>query len=805
MTSRNDATRLTIRTWDPRQPRSVVARQGQVLLDADLDAQSRHLLHRVETATDDTLGSGGRLVVAAGHSAFQVTAAATPDACGIGPGHGFLGGWLVENATDDCLLSTQPHPRTETTPTGQVLLVLKALVRYVDPVEEPAFADPALGDAQAAGRALIDWQVFPFAPTGGWGPDFGCATVTQHPEWVRLTQPSSGTLTVLPDEAPGTSDPCSLTPQGGFSRPENLLYRIEVHGGVPRTDHPDVDGPRFRMDGLKVKLSRRNASVLATITEASGTDVSVEPAALDPLNWFAPGTYAEFVSPHDDVDPRDAADPAQERLFQVARATDTLITLEAAATHMADRVKKKPEGWFLRLWDAFPLPQGTGVATAKASTDPRQSEPIDLGDGLSIRLGAGTDDVFRRGDHWTFAARADGSIDWPEGQAEQPHGPEIRYAPLAVLTSAPSSEDCRIPAASLTDRTLLYRGGDGQQVAVPAGGGHELLPGRLRVAVMRGRAPVSGARVTWSMPAGGTASLINDTVVDANHQVTTVTADGLCAVEWKIDSTVSASTHQVQAVLEPAAGEVEGPPLVFTAGFLPAGGTVEPPSLSLAAIQLNGPNGTVELVREDHILNGLEVPYDAFTKEIVLRVDPPTPKWLLEAKFLEFDPIVEVELDLPYPITDPDRIYWAQATGGPPGSPAVFSAFGFQRVRLDGKVELDLRPRTRTTVVWRPSAMAKAFLESAPQHGWGNTIADQNRKELESAGWKPVDLQRILCRLRVRSAHVWARDPQTKRQVYLNAEHLGVIGRTTGRELLVKERDPQRAADLDLFFYLRSP
>jgi Family of unknown function (DUF6519) len=487
MTMRNDATRATIRPEDERAPRSVVARQGQVLLDADLDQQSRHLLDRVETETADVLGSPGRLVVPPSSTAFQITPAATPDACGIGTGHGYLDGWLVENPATGVLLSTQPHPRTDTTPAAPVLLALKALVRFVDPVEEPAFADPALGDAQAAGRALVDWQVLPFAPKGGWGTAPTCATSVTHPEWVALTAPSSGTLTVVPDAAPPSADPCSLTPQGGYSRAENLLYRIEVHGGVPRADLPAADGPRFGMAGLKVKLSRRNASVLARVTAVDGTTITVEPPALDPLNWFAPGTYAEFVTAHDDVDPRDAV--AGERLFQVARATDTLVTLEAAAGTLATAVKASTERWFLRLWDAFG--DGTGVVTVTPSgATPAESQPVDLGDGLKAVLGTGGGDTFRRGDHWTFAARADGSVDWPAARAETPHGPRTRYAPLAVIDAPPGPKttvDCRIPLATLTDRALLYRGGDGQEVPTPAGGGFVPLPARLRVAVMRGR------------------------------------------------------------------------------------------------------------------------------------------------------------------------------------------------------------------------------------------------------------------------------------------------------------------------------
>jgi hypothetical protein len=91
---------------------------------------------------------------------------------------------------------------------------------------------------------------------------------------VALAAPSSGTLTVVPDAAPPATDPCSLTPQGGYSRAENLLYRIEVHGGVPRADRPAADGPRFGMDGLKVKLSRRNA-VPAAVGRAFGDGTGV--------------------------------------------------------------------------------------------------------------------------------------------------------------------------------------------------------------------------------------------------------------------------------------------------------------------------------------------------------------------------------------------------------------------------------------------------------------------------------------------------------------------------------------------------
>ncbi|MGC0334591.1 hypothetical protein RKD23_007581 [Streptomyces sp. SAI-170] len=672
--------------------------------------------------------------------------------------------------------------------------------------------------------------MFPFAPAGGWGPDFGCATATSHADWAKLAKPSSGTLAVVPDTAPPAADPCTLLPQGGYSRPENLLYRIEVHGGVPRQDHPVADGPRFGMDGLTVKLSRRNASVMARVVKVDGTDITVEPAALDPLNWFAPGAYAEFVSRHDDVDPRDAV--AQERLFQVARATDVVVTLESAAAGMAGAVKDEPEGWFLRLWDAFP--EGKGVATAEVSAaDPNHSELIDLGDGLAIRLGRGGDDVFRRGDYWTFSARADGSIDWPTGQEEPPHGPQIRYAPLAALKSATSADDCRVPTATLTDRTLLYRGGDGQEVPAPVGGGFVPLPGRLRVAVMRGRTPVAGAKVTWSMPAGGVPSRIDGSAVDAANPVTTETdPEGLCEVTWAIDAARTDVRHQVQVAVGAASDTAEGPPLVFTAGFRTAaatsyqpgdcsllqpattvqealdvlcansGGSEEPVTLRLASIELlDGVERSIELVRDDLILNGLEVPHDAFAGGIDLTAalrKEPVP---LESTPAPFDPIVEVELDLPYPGTDHEKIYWARASSREDVRGRIVMPFGFHRVRLDGEVTVTREPRPG--LLWRPSKMASVFLRSAPQHQWGHRIVPSLEEEVRASGWTGGKATPILCRLRIRSAHIWTEDPETKRRVYLNAEHLGTSADQTRRELLVHDVDRQRAADLELFFYLQ--
>jgi hypothetical protein len=829
MTIRNDATRQQLHPRDPRMARAVVPRQGQALLDADLDQQARHTLSRIEAETEDTFGSPGRFVVPAGSTAFAITADPTPSAMGIGPGRGYLGGWLLEAAAPGYTLGTQPHPRTDAAVAAPVAVVVKALIRHVDPVEEPAYADHALGDAQAAGRALVDWQVFPFAPAGAWA-DPGCRTITGQADYTRMIAPSTGTMAVVPDTAPPATDPCTLSPAGGYSRSENLCYRIEVDGGSPRGDFPTADGPRFELNGLRVKLSRRNASVMARITSVSGTDVTVEPPLLDMLNWFAPGTYAELVSVHDDVDPRDAA--ATTRLFQVNRATDSVVTLESAA---AAAVAGKTD-WFLRLWDAFPDGAGYFVVATAAAT-PDVSQDIDLGDGIKIRLGAGSGGAaaatFRRGDYWTFAARADGTLDWPTPSGfETPHGPETRYAPLAVLTGAPPvAADCRIPAATLTDRVLLFRGGDGQQVMVPTCGGFATLAAPLRVSVVRGRTPVNEARVRWTAPAAlsSPASEIDGNPVSNVAFVESVTgADGLVTVEWAIDSSAPLATHKVTCTLLDGNGNPEGTPIVFNAQFATAagtsyqpgacavlagsttvqqaldelcanlGGAEEPETLSITSIYLLGENGPLPLVEEGLILNGLDVPHTAFVRGIGIGISGNP----LACTPEPFDPIVEVELDLPYPTTDYDRLYWSRASLQCDG---IGGFFGTQRVRLDGAVEVLQEPNALLDpgLNWQPGKRTQRFLETARCHRFGYAPAVLT-DDLAEVGWEFEDQPRILCRLRVRSAHVWAKGDTTER-AYLNAEHLGISAGFTHRELLLRERDPQRAADLDMFFYLVVP
>lgn len=561
MTQRNDITRNAIRTGEPRAPRDVAINQGQVLLDTDHNEQGRLILDRVEKGTSDILGAPDRFVVQAGSDAFDLTVGGGPGDFLIAAGHGWLDGWRVENAAET-KFSTQPHPPTDPDFGNQGVIALKALVRYIDPVEEPALADKALGNAQASGRTLIDWQVFP-VPLPAADAE-SCATAYTSDAWGEISAPSTGKLAFLVEASAASIDPCSLTPEGSYSRLENLLYRIEVHDGEADPTDANADGPRFKLDKLKIKFSRRNASLLARVTKIAGSEITVTPPARDPRIWFAPGQYAEIVSVHDDLDALGAL--KSERLFRVSSTSDDRVVLQATGPQISATGIADDGDWFLRLWDAFS--DGAGMKEL-ALGGGGLSQKIDLGDGLAVQLGEGAAGRLRRGDYWCCAARADGTIEWPVsgGNFERllPQGPETRYAILGTYDDTGAAfdlGDCRVPFAPLTEQLqVIALGGDGQEVLADSqNAGLVPLPFKLRVGVIRGSTPLVGETIHFRIIKGG------GQLDGGGNDVTALTdANGVAETGWSLGP--ADPDQQVEAVRLAPGNKQTHAPIRFN-GFL---------------------------------------------------------------------------------------------------------------------------------------------------------------------------------------------------------------------------------------------
>lgn len=526
MTIRTDASRLRIPTQDRRLARAVAPRQGQVLLDTDIAQGAELALRRIEQDTRDSYGTPDRFVVPNASGGFKI--AKRFGTVQLTKGHGYVNGRLVERFANAGLqfLSVPPDESIFDEPS---MAVIKTVERFVDPVEDEVLADKALGDAEASGRLVLDWQLLALRM-----PDDTTCAESANILWNRgVSRKSSLSLEVMLDAGNVSNDPCSLLPDGGYTGLENRLYRVEVHGGTPLKNDYEAHGPHFKAEGLQLKISHMNASLLARIVGRSGLELTVTPPARDPRRWFAPGQYAEIVTPADDLDPSRAA--ANQRLFAIASVTDDTVTLAASDADL-DATGTDPNGdWYLRLWDR--LPDGRGVAVMGGIVVDDKSEPVEIGDGLSVRLYGSSSDFVRRGDYWTFTARADGTIDWPEGQERVPDGPQVDFAPLALLNMAegPDIQDCRIQSAQLTDPSLVYLGGDGQSVVFDPDDQSPELPTPFRLAVMRGKTPVTNEEVHFYVPNDAPPVRLNGQEVAPGNAYTARTDnDGIVSVRCEL-------------------------------------------------------------------------------------------------------------------------------------------------------------------------------------------------------------------------------------------------------------------------------
>src|SRR5207244_10286595 len=105
----------------------------------------------------------------------------------------------------------------------------------------------------------------------------GCSS--QFPEWDALITPSNGTLNAH-TTVPTSDTVCLIPPSAGYQRLENQLYRVEIH-----------QGGNFPNDLVTFKWSRDNGTLVTSITNISGQDVSVHDVGPDDVLGFANGQW----------------------------------------------------------------------------------------------------------------------------------------------------------------------------------------------------------------------------------------------------------------------------------------------------------------------------------------------------------------------------------------------------------------------------------------------------------------------------------------------------------------------------------
>jgi hypothetical protein len=408
---------------------SVLMQQGRVQLDADWNEQARLVLHRLETLARDLIGWGGGPDAKAG-GGFDLELRADEKDFMISPGRYYVEGMLVENDAAIFYSSHGPEGGHSGLDREKTYLVyLDAWEDFVGAAEDPGLREIALGGADTAGRARVQWRVrtqeIPANPN--------CADlINNFPKQVAAWQGETrGRMRARVNPGPlPVDDPCIIPPSNRYRGAENQLYRVEIHRSGPLQKTGVSVGPTF-------KWSRENGSVVYPVASGgvSSDTITVTNTGRDSNLGVRAGDWVE-------LDRGDGiATQAPRALLRVTRVSgnDVFVIKEKGMDAKGPAV--------LRRWDQKQLADNRGGVPLFEGTVPVREGVgevtwIPLENGIEVqfqRKDVDPKNSYRTGDYWLIPARTanSGEIDWPatDGEADfvVPHGVTHRYAPLAAI------------------------------------------------------------------------------------------------------------------------------------------------------------------------------------------------------------------------------------------------------------------------------------------------------------------------------------------------------------------------------------
>ncbi|MGK5729751.1 DUF6519 domain-containing protein [Streptomyces sp. URMC 124] len=429
---------------------AVLAQQGRVQLDADLNEQTAILMHYMRTLVTDLFGPAVYPAGITGNEAGGFKVAFENGTFSVTSGRMYVDGILCE-CEKGVDYQNQPDgpPDPDRTPDfpASFLVYLRVWERLVTAAEEPSLREVALGlhgpDTSARSRVVwqLDWMP---AEESIFHHDTKPLTLLK----AKLDERSKprGRLAAKVARPEEGSAPCDLPPESGFRGPENQLYRVEIHqGGTAGT--------------ATFKWSRENASVVLPIRSAAGATLELESLGRDGRLGVEAGDIVEIVD--DATVCRAAADEILKTSTSLYRVVEVDHTARQVVLHDDPSQDRHQPGLgadpalhpVLRRWDHRPQPEKPEKEQegAREQQHVRRHtllvEPdswIDLEDGVQIRFGTDKDEKapprkYRTGDYWLIPARVvTGGVEWPkdaqgEWSQEEPHGIDYHYAPLALV------------------------------------------------------------------------------------------------------------------------------------------------------------------------------------------------------------------------------------------------------------------------------------------------------------------------------------------------------------------------------------
>lgn len=431
--------------FDPRKHfTGVLMQQGRVQLDSDWNEMVLQFDRRFRAERSDTLLR--HIVPRRTPDAFRVRLG--DGKLSLGAGRMYVDGLMPENHGDPSVpaifdpvlheprspgpidyASGQPYfpaAVVPALPAGPFLVYLDTWQREVTFIEDPGLVEPALG-VDTTTRSQTAWRVriLPGVATPPTPAEFDPLVVPQRDDydpashippayWAALTRAPAGRLSTgtVDTQDPG-DNPCIIPPSGGYRGLENQLYRVEIHRSGP------AGVARF-------KWSRDNASIAAQVLGVAGpAAITVSSVGRDPVLRFSAGDWVELL---DDLLEPDGLRPEAGVLRRVLRVDDEARLLEFDPDPASDLTQQFPADTLtsrhtrVRRWDQ----------PAADLAVPKDGAPVLLEHGVTVSFTTAdpADPApFRAGDHWTFAARTEGSVEALD--RTPPHGDHHHHAPLA--------------------------------------------------------------------------------------------------------------------------------------------------------------------------------------------------------------------------------------------------------------------------------------------------------------------------------------------------------------------------------------
>ncbi|MGH1377022.1 MAG: DUF6519 domain-containing protein [Alphaproteobacteria bacterium] len=533
---KGDYTRFT---FNPdKEYKGVLKQQGRVDLDADWNEQQDIQTYYRETVTGDIIGASGAPENDAG---FRVSVDGGEPV--FSNGRYYVDGALCLNSVDEVSVTEQPHsPLSELPDTeGRYIAYLDVFDRHITSLEDGSIREVALNGPDTATRIQNVWQV-KLLRVGAPGAAFHC--MSNNAGWSNLLQGSTAKLSARAKAGlTAAENPCVISPDAGYRRLENQLYRVEIHQG----------GAHARATW---KWSRNNGAQLAKWIGQDGNTIKISQSNGQAFGGFKSGQWIELTD--------DLRELREEpgTLVRIERVRSNEIIIEAATATGTMDLAEFSSNPKIRGWDSV------GELHVNQAGD--DEGWILLEDGVQVKFHSGRQ---KTGDYWLIPARTNtGDIEWPqqggEPEAVKPHGVEHHYARLALLDldggNWKVASDCRELFPALTDLIQLsYVGGDGQSVMPdPAAPNAKLELGMpIQVGVSRGNSPVQGMSVRFKVRSG------DGTLNGGAIQQVTVETDGrgVASCRWAIDSLMPIQT--LDAELLDVSGSVRHIPVRFHAGL----------------------------------------------------------------------------------------------------------------------------------------------------------------------------------------------------------------------------------------------